>query len=157
MTERRVIEDKLRKKQAEVQSLELKLQAAKVYVTALQDVLKLLNADAAESSEAKLKAGSATAQARDVILEHGEPLHIDELLRDLGKEITRETRASLNSSLAAYARKNEIFVRTAPNTYGLFELGHDLIHEKQEDDEPQPPSGFGGFNIPDDLPDDVPF
>lgn len=160
MSERKKIEDRLRKKQAEIQALESKIVAARVYVNALQDVLKLLDGDS-EPSEAKLKPGSGTAQARDIILERREPVHLDDILRALGKDVTRETKASLTSSLAAYARRGEIFVRTAPNTFGLVELGHDVAEETEP--EPMPPSGFGGaprrgpspFDA--DLDEDVPF
>ena len=54
-------------------------------------------------------------------------MYLDELLGALGKLVTRETKASLTSSLAAYVRKNEIFTRTAPSTCGLVELGSGFI------------------------------
>lgn len=142
MSERNVIEERLRKKQAEIVSLEEKLRAAKIYVQALQDVLKLFGKDeaATESAETKLRPGSAMAQAREVILERDSPVHLDDLLLGMGREVTRESRASLVGSLAAYVRKQEIFTRTAPNTFGLVELGHSSVDEEEEN---APPAGFG--------------
>jgi hypothetical protein len=161
MIDRASIELRFRKKQTEIASLEERLRAAKAYLTALNDILKMDNAgEEADASEAKLRPGSAVAQARDIIQERGGPVHIDELLRAMGKEVTRDSKASLAGSLAAYVRREEIFSRPAPNTYGLIELGHrtpdDLNYEVA------PPEHFG--RSPDSRPvtapdfdDDVPF
>ena len=77
----------------------------------------------------------------------------------MGKKVTRDTKASLAGSLAAYVRKGEIFTRPAPNTYGLVELGH---NEHEDELEEQPPTGFGSSNAGlksnyDDIDDDIPF
>jgi hypothetical protein len=138
MEDRKRIEDRLRKKEHEVEVLEERLKTARVYVQALQDVLKLLDRDSETSAASVLKAGSAVAQARDIILGKGEPVHITAILEAMGKDASRETRASLTSSLAAYVRRHEIFTRPAPNTFGLEELGH-----VTEDEQDEPPAGFG--------------
>ncbi|MDO8297087.1 MAG: hypothetical protein Q7T19_11700 [Caulobacter sp.] len=139
MSEREVIRERLRKKEQEIQSLEEKLRSAKVYVQALHDILKMVDRAVGESpSETVLKPGSTVSQARDVILTAGRPVLIDEILEAMGKAVTRDSRASLTGSLAAYVRRGEIFTRPAPNTYGLAELGHAEV-----DDEPKPPTGFG--------------
>jgi hypothetical protein len=160
VTERDVIEGQLAKKQAEIESLEDKVRAAKVYVAALRDVLKLMDKagrqDANhEDGETKLRAGSAAAQTRDIILARGEPMHIDDLLDAMGKEQTRDAKTSLASSLAAYVRREDIFTRPAPNTFGLIELGH---FEVEEEVEAEPPVGFGRSNpFANDFDDEVPF
>jgi hypothetical protein len=159
VTERQKIEERLRRKQAEARSLEEKLRGAKAYIAALQDVLKIFDPEHDDGGETKLKAGSAVAQAREFIRQRGEPMHLDDILRALGKEVTRDNKASLTSSIAAYSRRGEIFVRTAPNTYGLIELGHDPVHES-EPEPVEPPPTFGGTERPafdTDLDDDVPF
>ncbi len=164
VSERQMIEERYRKKQAEVLALEEKLKAAKIYLTALRDIMGMFGREGAEpdtdSGESKLRPGSSVAQAREIILKHGAPVHLDDLLKELGKEITRGSQASLAGSLAAYVRREEIFTRPAPNTFGLIELGHTGDDDAAEDDEP--PAGFGrqpiattGFT--DDLDDDVPF
>lgn len=158
MAENQVIQDRIRRKQAEVSALEEKLKAAKVYLTALQDILKDLNkaagAESGPDREAKLKPGSSVAQAREIILKQGEPVHVDDILDEMGKARSASNRASLVGSIAAYVRKEEIFTRTAPNTFGLLELGH-TDEAPEEDDEP--PAGFGrapvhAFEIDDDAP-----
>lgn len=158
MSERKRIEDRLRKKQTEVASLEEKIKAAKVYITALQDVLKMLGRDAddIDEPEAKLRPGSSVAQAREAILARGEPMHLDDLLGSMGKDVNSANKASLGGSLAAYVRDNDIFCRTAPNTFGLIELGHQSVEE--EADEIEPPAGFGREPVAAaEIDEDVPF
>lgn len=160
MSEKAKIEERLRRKEAEVTALEDKLKAAKIYVAAYRDVLKLMSGGdeaADDAAETKLRAGSAVAQAREIILARGEPVHLDDLLEAMGKVVTRDTKASLAGSIAAYVRREEIFTRPAPNTFGLVELGHPTVEEDQED---EPPPGFGSSRpqprFDEDL-DDVPF
>jgi hypothetical protein len=141
MSERDKIAERLRKKEQEIQTLEEKLRAARVYVQALQDVLKMLNdGPEASSSEVALKPGSAVAQAREIILQRGSPVHISDLLVALGRESNRDSRASLTSSLAAYVRRGDIFTRPAPNTFGLVELGHGAARSEATT---EPPPDFG--------------
>jgi hypothetical protein len=141
MNERKKIEDRIRKKEEEAQELEAKARDARVYVKALQDVLKMLprEAETAGESPSILRPGSSVAMARDIILKRNAPVHISELLREMGKDLNRENRASLGSSLAAYVRKREIFTRPAPNKFGLVELGHTA----REDGDLDPPDDFG--------------
>jgi len=158
MSERAKIQDRLRKKEQEVQALDEKIKAARVYVQALRDVLKLLDMDEDEeepvSPEATLRHGSLVARTREVIMFRGEPVHISDLLQALGKAPTRLNRASLTSSLAAYVRRDEIFTRPAPNTFGLIELGHTSL-EREPD---EPPNDFGIIRPkPEDEPDEIPF
>jgi hypothetical protein len=148
MDDRGKIEERLRKKESEIQGLEERLRTARVYVQALQDVLKLLGGvesppdpHASASIRAPtLRSGSAVDQARQVILKKREPVHINSLLEGMGKDAGPESRMSLASSLAAYVRRGEIFSRPAPNTFGLLELGHSGT---EGGDDLQPPSGFG--------------
>ena len=157
MSERSVIEAQLAKKEAEVLLLEEKLKSARIYVKALQDVIKEIHRDTSSvesvevESEVALRKGSAVAKAREVIVSRGAPIYIDDLIKALGREITRETKASLTSSLAAYVRKGEIFTRPAPSTFGLIELNHYEIEETQDG----PPPGFGKTSS--NLDDEIPF
>lgn len=143
MNERRKIEDRLRKKEQELHAYEEQAKAARIYIQALQDVLKMLPKapDAEVSAQAVLRPGGAVALARQVILSRGEPVHISNLLSALEKEPNRENRASLTSSLSAYVRRGEIFTRSAPNTFGLIELGHDSFVEGDDG----LPAGFGSM------------
>lgn len=141
MDEWRRIESLTRKKEAEIQSLESQLSAAKAYLQALQDVLKVLPRKQMGGTQANstLSPGSMVALAREAILRHGGPMHISQLLREIGKEASRGNRASLSGSLSAYVRKGEIFTRPAPNQFGLVELGGNETASLAT----EPPEGFG--------------
>lgn len=155
MSERSVIEAKIKRKEAEIQSLEKKLGAARVYLHALRDILKAVEkeADDERSDETALRKGSSVAQAREVILRLGSPVHIDDLLGHLGRELTRQNKASLTGSLAAYVRREEIFTRPSPNTYGLIELSHFTVHKTPD----EPPQSFGNVPKTPSVDDDIPF
>src|ERR1700722_7003310 len=87
---RRKIEDALAAKRREVAELEAAIAAARVYVTALEDALRLLPEDAATHKpprRPRLRPGSDIAKAREAILKAGKPLHVDEILAAIGKEI----------------------------------------------------------------------
>ena len=143
MNERRKIEERLRKKEEEIRTLEAQIRDARVYMQALLDVLKLLPRGPERSvPSSALRPGSGVAKARECILRKGEPAHVLELLQALGKEPTREARASLSGSLAAYVRKGEIFTRPSPNTFGLVELGHRNQDENGSGSD-DPPAQFG--------------
>lgn len=141
MSESAIILDKIRKKEMEIQSLDDRIRAAKIYVQALQDVLTAIGRDKddGQMSDSLLRTGSSVALAREAILRAGKPVHISDLLSVLGKGVTKETRASLSSSLAAYVRRGEIFTRPAPNTFGLAEMGH----TEEEHHSSEPPPDFG--------------
>jgi hypothetical protein len=155
MTERRKIEDRLRRKEQEIIALEDQIKEARIYISALQDVLKLLPRDSDQEGggDAILRPGSLVAQARNIIRAKGSAVHVDEILRILGKDVSRENKAALSGSLAAYVRKGEIFTRPAPNTYGLIaqepireplprlEKPSSTFGEDQEDDPGLPPPG----------------
>lgn len=158
MSDRKAIEERIHRKTNEIATLEEKLKAAKVYIKAMRDVLVIMDKEAPEEAvETKLRRGSLVDQAREIILERDTPVHIDDLLRAMGKEVTREAKGSLNGSLAAYVRNREIFVRTAPATYGLIELSHAPDDNEEEDE--APPAGFGQAPVgwADDVDDDIPF
>jgi hypothetical protein len=139
MNERRRIEERLRKKEQEIQTLEEQVKDARVYIQALQDVLKMLpkEPDGESSPESVLRPGSTVAQARKIIKTRGNPVHIDDILKMLGKDVTRENKAALSGSLAAYVRRGEIFTRPAPNTFGLVEM------DKPPTLQAEPPPHFG--------------
>ena len=142
MNERRKIEERLKKKEEEIRELDARIRDARIYVQALQDVLKILPRASERNIRAgALRPGSGMAKVREFILEKRRPGHVSELLEALGRPATRQARASLSGSLAAYVRKGEIFTRPSPNTFGLIELGHENEGDANPDNEP--PAGFG--------------
>lgn len=153
MSESGVVIDKIKKKEVEIQGLEEKLRTARIYLQALQDVLGAIEKGEG-TADSTLRTGSSVAQAREVILRAGKPVHISDLLSALGRGVTKETRASLTSSLAAYVRRGELFTRPAPNTFGLVELG--AVPEVSPKPV-EPPPDFGQARVMDVEDAEIPF
>jgi len=151
MSTRRKFEERIKRKEAEIQELEMQVREGRAYLQALQEALKLLPREGAasgtDSEEDVLRAGSMVALARNALQKVGHPLHLLDILTAVGKEPNSANRASLGGSLSAYVRKGEIFTRPAPNTFGLAEFpaspktdippgfGRRSEPEKQQDDE----------------------
>jgi hypothetical protein len=146
----------IERKQGEVRELEMKVREANAYLQALQDSLRLIpkEADAPVSGEFSLRPGSTLAKVRAVIQANGAPMHINEILKSLNKPVDLATRTSLVGTLGSYSRKNRIFSRPAPNTFGLLEA--DQNRTTTDDDIP---SSFGKMDdaIPEMTDDDIPF
>jgi hypothetical protein len=139
------IQKKIEKKQAELAEQERAFErdqaASAAYIQALQDILKGLPREPSEVSADRIfRPGSIMAQTREMILAAKHPLHISEILRQLGKT-EKGARASVSGALGAYVRRGEVFVRPKPNTFGLAELGHSNDMESTADVEP--PADFG--------------
>lgn len=130
MTDRHLIENRLRHKELEIQHLEARLREAKGYARALRELLGLEPASDRSMVE----------EARDIIRDKGHSVHITELLRVMGKEVTRENRVSLTGALSAYVRRGDIFAKVGPNQFTLIELKH---HKNPKISKGQPPDNFG--------------
>ena len=79
--------------------------------------------------------GSDLAKAREAILAAKQPLYIGPLLIAMGKEDTKAARANLVGSISDRCKNADTFVRTAPNTFGLLELGHRQMMKKPTTEE----------------------
>ena len=111
------------KKQQEVSELELQIREAKAYIQALEDSMKLLPRDANAAVEHTLRPDSSLAKTRDAIRAVGAPMPIADILKAIGKPQDKKHRVSLAGTLSGYARNGKVFTKTAPNTFGLIELG----------------------------------
>ena len=153
MADRRQIEGMARKKEQEIEELESQIKEARIYLQALQDVLKRFprEHDEAADADATLRPGSLVAQAREVLLKRAKSLHVEQILKDLGKEPTRENKTALGGSISAYVRKGIIFTRDAPNTFGLVELS------RRAGSHLEPPEGFGVDKMPPGADEEIPF
>jgi hypothetical protein len=118
---------------AEIKEFEIKIRMAAAYVSGLEDTLKLLPKENPSDAALALRPDSAVAKSRELILNAGRPLHVNELLSGLGKPNNHNTKAALSGSLAAYARKNQVFTRPAPNTFGLVEMEAQPARQEGDD------------------------
>ena len=92
--------NRIKRKETEIQSHEAKIREAKIYLQALQDILKNITQDqtspeSAVSSDNILRPGSMTYKTYELLTKMGKPLHISEILKGIGEEPTK--KASLVS------------------------------------------------------------
>ncbi|HEY3374752.1 MAG TPA: hypothetical protein VGK02_06790 [Candidatus Aquicultor sp.] len=156
---REKLEDRIKRKEQEIQDYQIKIAEANAYLQGLQEALKLLPKDYMNgngSEEIVLRKGSAVQKTQEFLKEQGKPMHIMDILRGIGKEPNSNERTSLSGSLGLYVRKNQIFARPEPNTFGLIEWEDDPDFEELEQSEDFSP---GGEEVPQDssLYDDCPF
>jgi len=128
----------IRKLEMQLREVEMQIREAQSYLQALQDSSKLLpketDNNGLESTVFSLRPGTSLARVRDIIKEGGKPMHINDILAQLGKTVDNQNKVSLVGTLGSYSRKGRVFSRTAPNTFGLIELGQ---KESTEDDLPE--------------------
>lgn len=134
MNIRKKIEDKIKRKEQDIQGFEIRISEAKAYIQALQETIRLLP-KSGEGVESKIRPGSAIAKTLAFLKKTGRPMHINEILEGIGKSTSKKDRAALSGSLGWYVRGHEIFTRTAPNTFAL--IGMELNSEEE------PPDDFG--------------
>ena len=144
MAFREQIIEKIKKKEIEIQGHEIKIREAKIYIQALQDILRTLlgesvPSEATTSPEGILRPGSMTYKTYELLTKVGKPVHISEILERMGED--QGKKASLVSSLGTYVKNQQIFTRPLPNTFGLIGMEYDL--DKPSD---EPPVDFGLFH-----------
>jgi len=139
MSLRSKIEDKIKKKELEMEKtrieLDLTIREGQAYIQALQDMIKILpKENKIISPEKLLKSGSGPRKAYDYLKSVGKPMHITDIMKAIGLEVNKQNRATLASSLNLYVNKDQIFTRPAPATFGLKDM---------EAEVPELPDNFG--------------
>ncbi len=132
------------RKKREIEKMEADTREAKVYLRAIEDMLKLAE-DEPNGTDTNLRAGSDLARTEEILTNSGKPLHVNEILQQLGKGNDRKTKESLTGSLASYARKGIVFKNFAPNIFGLAGM-HGMYGKTPEATYPhqeEPPDDFG--------------
>lgn len=114
---------RIEKKQQEIRELESRIKEANSYLQALLDSMKWLPRDETDAVGSQtLRAGTILAKAQESIRKSGQPMHVADILKAIGKPTDKKNRVSLGGSLSGYVRRKEIFTRPAPNTFGLIEM-----------------------------------
>jgi hypothetical protein len=160
------IEKIIEEKKREMWSWQAKINEARIYVGALEDTLRILPKDPELGVDIDLRPGTIIYKAREILSAKGEPMHIADLLKALGKPNDNINRAAVSGSISAYYRKGQIFTRPAPNTFGLVEYSARPLTALQVNGSSpkEPPPNFGK-DSPDEvddgrvgaIDDDVPF
>jgi hypothetical protein len=115
------VEKIIDEKRSEIRQLQAKINDARIYLGALEDTLRILPKDPEPGIDVDLRPGTIIYKAREILSSKGEPMHIADLLKALGKPNDNTNRAAVSGSISAYYRKGQIFTRPAPNTFGLVE------------------------------------
>ena len=137
MSSRKAVEKMVENAEAEIAGFRKKIELKEAYIQGLKDTMRHLPKSAEKTNgKASLRPDSDIAKAREIILKEGKPMHIAEIIKRLGKELTKQNRASLSSYIGSFVRRGEYFTRPAPNTFGVveFEGGRETA---------EPPPEFG--------------
>lgn len=141
MSTRKKFEEKIIKKQQEnlhlqskVDSILSEISENNIHIQVWTEALKILPKDEATPSPIRqrridLRPGSDMDKARQALLAAKKPLHINDLVLAMGRDDTKETRISIASSIQAYVRRDVVFKKTAPNTFGLIESSNTTQEE----------------------------
>ena len=86
--------DKLKKKEGEIRGHENKIREARVYIQALQDMLRSLpdegaTPDGTSTTDNILRPGSMPHKTYELLVKARKPLHISVILKGIGEEPTR--------------------------------------------------------------------
>lgn len=109
------------------------IRAAEAVIDELDSLLKLTPEEDKGSqadSQPELRPNSAMAKARDALRKLRKATHIDELIVAMG--IPPEKKRSITGQLSLYARREQIFSRPKPNTFGLLEWADKSIKVKPD-------------------------
>ena len=68
--------------------------------------------------------GSLPDRVRALVLKTKKPIHLGDVVKQLGRGGKRVALQSVENRISALARKSNTFIRTGARTYGLIELGH---------------------------------
>ena len=133
------------KKRQEIAALEQQIMAAKAYLQAMDEALRLAertNSPTATRRRASgLRSGSMPANAYPVLKQAGHPMYLVALLDAMKVPLTAKNKRTLASSLSAYARKKDVFTRPRPNTFGLIEFKENAGGGSSLDEPIKEPSG----------------
>lgn len=138
MSSRKAIERMIEKAEEEQAALKMQIELKAAYIQGLKDTIRFLpkGPEKANGQTSSLRAGSDIARAREMILKEGKPMHVSEIIKRLGKELTKQNRASLSSYIGSFVRQGQYFTRPAPNTFGVVEF-------EEEQGAVEPPPEFG--------------
>jgi hypothetical protein len=129
-------------KKAEISRLQDEIRDLQIFIEGMEQSLKLLNKSIAPSKPFTLRVGSEIDKVRTLLLKSAEPLHINFILKSLGKdENDNKAKLSLAGSLGSYVREGKIFTKPAPNTFGLLEKQY--FEELGEEEEEEEDDGLG--------------
>ena len=140
------LERRIEQERQKVANLRSQVERAEAFIAGLEEAMKLVPPEVIESKRQVShtpRSKSDVQKAKFQLSATGHSMHISDILKAIGKEDTKQHRASLSSSLARYARKGEVFRRDGPNEFSLIPLG---VGESEQKRDTQ--NGTSGIDLP---------
>ena len=131
------LERRIEQERQKVADLQSQVERAEAFIAGLEEAMKLVPPDVVENKRQVRhtpRSKSDVQKAKLQLSAMGHSMHISDILQAIGKEDTKQNRASLSSSLARYARKGKVFRRDGPNEFSLIQLGVGESEKKQEEE-----------------------
>lgn len=120
------LQNQIKRKNKEIQQLEgdrreLDMQIREGYavISALEEVMKHFDVD--KNPSRSLRAGKSVARIYEILKKNEKPMHIKEILGEMGKNTDKKSQQATGSQLNSYVREDRIFTRPFANTFGLKE------------------------------------
>ena len=130
MNARVKIEKQIKRKEQEIQrfvdqkkELDSDIRDAEAFIKGLQEALKHLPKEKKDADTYTVRPGSDVDKALLILQNYGKPLRIEDILKNMGKEVNKHNKVNVASQLSHNYRAGRIFTRPAPNTFGLLEWG----------------------------------
>ena len=124
------IEKQIKRKELEIQGLvdqkkelDSDIRDTETFIKGLQEALKHLPKEKKDTDTYTVRSGSDVDKVLLILQNHGKPLRIEDILKNMGKEVNKHNRANVASQLSHNYREGRIFTRPAPNTFGLLAWG----------------------------------
>ena len=121
--------DGLRSRRVDVRRELERLDAA---IVACEEMAAYVDKATSDASETSFRPGSLAHQAHRVLMEAGEPLHVDEIVKRIGSGA--KSKINVVSTLSRYLRQGKVFTRTAPSTFGLQKGSSDADDDAESED-----------------------
>lgn len=118
MNTKQKLKNKLSLLEYEISEMRTELAKREIYLKACKEMYEEIYPTGSNT----FRKGSMVSKAYEFLKEIGEPKYIDDILKGIGSEPTKENATSLLNSLASYARKEHVFTKTSANTFGLKEI-----------------------------------
>lgn len=128
---------------SKLKALQGKLDLENRYLDGLKDSFKYFDDKGVippnPSHHIIMREGSELSKVRDLLKGQRHPLHLDTIMALLGfdenksKQEIKNKKVSLSGSLSSYVRKQAIFTKPKPNTFGLIKTDEDGGEKIKED------------------------
>ena len=130
MSPRVKIEKQIKRRELEIQrlvdqkkELDSDIRDTETFIKGLQEALKHLPSEKKDTDTYTVRPGSDVYKALMILQNYGKPLRIEDILKNMGKEVNKHNRVNVASQLSHNYREGRIFTRPAPNTFGLLKWG----------------------------------